>query len=283
MKVLKIILSGVLIFSFLYKAFPNEGNSSAENSGDINGGVINIGSRLELFMDDLIIGNMKNVEFRMHSPQRLPLPASPLKGSYATVIKDGDIYRGYYRSNDPGYKGARDYSGHPGEITCYAESYDGHNWTFPNLGLFEVNGTRANNVILAGNPPFSHNFCPFLDSRPGVNPKEKFKALAGHPGYKRSEKADGLFPFVSADGIVWKKTSEHPVIPYNKEWSHAFDSQNVSFWSETEQKYICYFRGWETPHGKLRTIFRTTSPDFKNWSVPVATNPNLPGEHLYTS
>lgn len=282
-KVYKLVLPVLLIFSVIYKAFPNEGNSSAESPGNVNGSVMNIGSRLELFVDDLIIGSMNNMEFRMHNPQRLPLPDSPLKGSYATVIKDGDIYRGYYRSNDPGYKGPRDYSGHPGEITCYAESHDGHNWTFPNLGLFEVNGRRDNNVILAGHPPFSHNFSPFLDSRPGVNPKEKFKALAGHPGYKRSENADGLFSFVSADGIVWEKTGDQPVIPYNKEWSHAFDSQNVSFWSETEQKYICYFRGWETPHGKLRTIFRTTSTDFKNWSVPVPTNPNLPGEHLYTS
>jgi hypothetical protein len=33
----------------------------------------------------------------------------------------------------------------------------------------------------------------------------------------------------------------------------------------------------------LRTISRTTSPDFKHWSAPLAMDPNLPGEHLYTS
>jgi hypothetical protein len=33
----------------------------------------------------------------------------------------------------------------------------------------------------------------------------------------------------------------------------------------------------------LRTISRTTSPDFVHWSDPLPMNPNLPGEHLYTS
>jgi hypothetical protein len=33
----------------------------------------------------------------------------------------------------------------------------------------------------------------------------------------------------------------------------------------------------------LRTISRTTSPDFLNWSKPVSMQPNLRGEHLYTS
>ncbi len=282
--VFTIIFIWLSLISFICKAYLIVDGPSADTTKGVPGKVvINIGSRLEMFVDDLIIESMDNVEFRLHQPQRMPLPESPLKGNYATVIKDGDVYRGYYRGNDPGYKGPRDHSGHPGEITCYAESFDGHEWTFPDLGLFEVNGTLNNNVILAGQPPFSHNFSPFLDIRPGVDPGERFKALAGHPGYQRDKKANGLHAFVSADGIVWKKAGEQPVIPYKKEWSHAFDSQNVSFWSEIEQKYICYFRGWETPHGKLRTIYRTTSPDFKNWSEPVAMNPNLPREHLYTN
>lgn len=243
---------------------------------------IPIGSRLELFVDHHLVDRMEGVEFRLHHPQMLPLPASPLVGAYATVIKDGDLYRGYYRDVIPGYTGKR-HSGHPGEITCYAESQDGHEWTFPALGLFEIDGSRENNVILANQPPFSHNFSPFLDTRRGVAPDERFKALAGHPGYARDKKAEGLHAFVSADGRVWKKAVDEPVIPYDKTWSHAFDSQNVAFWSEVEQQYVCYFRTWATPHGRLRTVSRTTSTDFVTWSKPIAMDPNLPGEHLYTS
>ncbi len=244
---------------------------------------IDIGSRLELFVDRLLVDNMTDVVFRLHPPQKLPLPNSPLVGYYSTVIKDGDVYRGYYRSVDPSYEGPKDYSGHPGEITCYAESRDGHEWTFPELGLLRVNGTSKNNVILAKQPPFCHNFSPFLDARPSVNTNERFRALAGHPGYQRNTQADGLHAFASADGIRWRKTSEEPVIPFDKSWHHAFDSQNVSFWSDAEQCYVCYFRTWHTSHGQLRTISRATSPDFVHWSKPVAMVPNLPGEHLYTS
>ena len=254
--------------------------SAAERAGDAT---IDIGSRLELFVDRLLVDRMDGVEFRLHEPQKLPPPRSMFRGHYATVIKDGDLYRAYYRGNDPSYKGDRKHSGHPGETTCYAESRDGHEWTFPPLGLYEVNGTRDNNVILFGQSPFSSNFCPFLDTRPGVDRNERFKALAGHPGYNRRLQAGGLHSFASADGIHWHKTSHEAVIPYAPSWPHAFDSQNVSFWSEAEQLYVCYFRTWLTRHGKLRTISRTTSPDFVHWSKPVAMEPNLPGEHLYTS
>lgn len=243
-----------------------------------------IGSRLEMFVDDSLIERMKGLELRMHHPVKAPRPASPLpEKHYITVIKDNDRYRAYWRGNDPDYQGPP-ISGSKGETVCYAESRDGHDWTFPELGLHEISGSKKNNVILARQPQFLHNFVPFLDNRPGVDPKERYKALAGHPGPgdKRGlkEKDRGLFAFLSADGIHWRRTGE--VIPYRPEWRHAFDSANVSFWSAAERKYICYFRTWTSPE-RLRSVSRTTSADFKTWTRPVAMNPNLPGEHLYTT
>ena len=44
--------------------------------------------------------------------------------------------------------------------------------------------------------------------------------------------------------------------------------------------YLCYYR-WMT--GGLRSIRRSTSKDFLNWTKPVDMEANLPGEHLYTS
>lgn len=242
-----------------------------------SGEPVHIGSRLELFVDTLLVAELNGVEFRLHSPVKLPLPETSLTGHYMTVIKDGNIYKGYYRSVAPEYSGpTRD--GHPGEITCYAESRDGHEWTMPDLGLYEVPGLRSNNVILTQNQPFSHNFCPFFDTRPGVPENERYKALAGTRG-------SGLHAFVSADGIHWEKTGPDPVIEFPEErfrWG-GFDSQNVSFWSEPEQLYVCYCRTKDTPYGNLRSISRTTSPDFRNWTELVPTHPNLPEEHLYTS
>ena len=45
--------------------------------------------------------------------------------------------------------------------------------------MFEVDGSRDNNVIQANVRWFAHNFSPFLDRRPQVEKDKRFKALAG--------------------------------------------------------------------------------------------------------
>lgn len=245
---------------------------------------VSIGSRLELFVDDTLVARMQDAALKLHDPVKAPRAKSPLPEKHMmTVIKDGDLFRAWYRSNDPSYKGDM-HTGHPGETIHYAESRDGHEWTFPLLRLHEIGGTIENNAILAKQPPFLTNFMPFLDSRPGVNPAERYKTLAGYPGTgNKTGKAKpgmGLFAFVSPDGIKWTKQAE--AIPFRNEWRHAFDSPNVTFWSEAEQQYVCYFRTW-AENGKVRSVSRATSSDFVKWSDPIELSPNLPGEQLYTT
>ena len=213
-------------------------------------------------------------------------PADKLE--YGTVIKDGDLYRLYTRDGC----GAK-FDGDETEVTRYCESRDGIHWTKPKLGICEIDGSKENNVILH-EPLVCHDFTPFLDKRPGVPAEQRFKALGGIQIYKNPAKSPktadealadllpggGLFAFTSADGIHWQKLRDQPVITYP---DFAFDSANVSFWSEAEQCYVCYFRTWRTRHGRLRTISRTTSQDYISWTKPVALNPNFPGEQLYTN
>lgn len=234
---------------------------------------IDIGDRLQLFVDASLTERMDGVEYRLHAPVKQPLPSSPLPVPYTTVIKDGDRYRAWYRSVVPGYDGPR-YDGHPGELTCYAESADGHEWRFPELGLHGQRSPEGGNVILANAGPSSHNFTPFIDARPGVSPKSRYKALGG------TQPGGGLYAWQSADGIRWEKIRAAPVL---FSWLFAFDSQNVAFWSVAENQYVCYFRTWLLPAGELRGISRATSPDFIHWSAPEPLRPNRPGEHLYTN
>jgi hypothetical protein len=65
----------------------------------------------------------------------------------------------------------------------------------------------------------------------------------------------------------------------------AFDSQNVAFWSEAEECYVLYFRTWtQGAFAGVRTISRTTSTNFVEWTPPVAMSfGDAPMEHLYTS
>jgi hypothetical protein len=260
-----------------------------------------IGSRLELMVDDYLIEYMAGARLQLHAPQPMPRARHPLVGYYATVIKDGDIYRAIYRSTNPSYQGKR-FDGDPGDMTCYAESIDGHEWTFPKLGLVEVAGSCQNNVVLYESPA-SHTFTPFLDTRPGVPADQRFKALAGlHDEAIRAARnidpsaipagvKGGLYAYASPDAIHWRRLSTEPVIPTVAAGNYGFDSQNVSFWSEHEGCYVCYFRSWWMTDGKpfawtpalKRSISRVTSADYLNWSPPRALNPNEPDEHLYTS
>ena len=227
-----------------------------------------IGSRRELFVDYYLIDQMNNTRLKLHEPKdegAVLFFDKPWEGpfcAFVTVIKEGGRFRLYYRG-----------SGSSAETTCYAESNDGIHWEKPELGIFEVSGTRKNNVVLANAAQVTHNFSPFLDTCPDVNPQQRYKALGGLEG-------SGLIAYVSPDGIHWKKLQDAPVFTRG-----MFDSQNVAFWSESESSYVCYFRTWTGDgYTGFRTVSRTTSPDFIHWTEPVEMNfGNTPREHIYTN
>ncbi len=236
--------------------------------------IIDLGSRLELFADRYLIDELNGTELRLHSPQCTGAVLqfdNPWEGrycGYSTTFKDGDKYRLYYRGLP---MAGRD--GSTTEVTCCAESVDGVTWEKPDLGIYEIMGTRKNNVVLSGMAPCSHNFAPFLDTKPAVASNQRYKALAGTGN-------SGLIGFVSSDGLHWEKIREEALITEG-----AFDSQNIAFWSEAEQCYVCYFRTWtKGEYNGYRTISRCTSPDFLNWSDPVEMSfGDTPREHLYTN
>ncbi len=238
-------------------------------SSSVGQEVISLKSQREIFVDNYLIAQKENVELALHTPKKegpvlaLDKPWEGPISNYTTIIKDGDLYRAYYRGlNEAG----KDYSAT--EVTCYAESNDGIHWSKPNLRIHEVHGTLDNNVILANAAPVTHNFCPFLDTNPKVDSKQKYKAIGGNI-------RSGLIAYVSEDGIHWEKLRTAPVITEGK-----FDSQNVAFWSQSERKYICYFR---TTNNGFRSVSRTTSTDFINWTDPVVMEfGDTPLEHLYT-
>ena len=235
---------------------------------------VDIGDRRELFVDRYLIDTLIHATLELHHPHRegtalrFDLPWEGPFSGYVAVLQDSGLYRMYYR----GLPRVSTDEVSPA-VVCYAESRDGIEWTKPQLGLYEIAGTRDNNVVLAHAPPFCSNFTPFVDARPGVLPDERFKALAGND-------STGLVAFVSSDGIHWRRLRDEPLLR-----DGMFDSQNVAFWSEHEQCYVCYFRTW-TGEGYtgFRTISRSTSTDFLTWTKTVPmTFGNTPQEHLYTN
>ncbi len=231
---------------------------------------IDIGTRLELFVDGFLIdqlGGEAKQRLQRPTPHDVVLVADrPWEGNtsaYFTVFQDGDLYRMYYRGAHFDEKARR--ATHR-EVTCYAESKDGLTWTKPNLGLFDFNGSKDNNIVWDG--PGTHNFTPFKDHNPKAVADARYKALATGQG--------GLIAFKSADGIHWSPLADKAVITKG-----AFDSQNLAFWDPHQGKYRDFHRFF---HSGVRDIMTCTSDDFLTWTAPVPLEyPGAPKEHLYTN
>lgn len=246
-------------------------------------GPVEIGTRRELFVDSHLIGKLVDARRQMHHPVPREIAIThdaPWEGAgcgYHSIIRDGELYRMYYRGSALGVEAGKLKLSK--EVYCYAESHDGIHWTKPNLGLFEHRGSKNNNIIWTG--VGAHNFSPFLDTRPDCPPESRFKALGG----LASE--GGLFAFQSADGIHWSLMHEEPVVTEG-----AFDSQNLAFWDQTAGKYRAYFRTFTkgTTTGKVwkpagyRAVRTASSSDFLSWGDEAdLTYEDSPEEHLYTN
>lgn len=235
---------------------------------------IEIGSRRELFVDRYLIDELSGgAALTLHKPepQEVVLTTDkPWEGNtcaYYTLFRDGDRYRMYYRGSHYDEKSKK--ATHP-EVTCYAESTDGIHWSKPELGLFEFEGSKKNNIVWNGIG--THCFTAFKDENPECPPAARYKGISrGRPRGKK-----GLYVFESPDGIHWSLMRKEPVIT-----DGAFDSQNLAFWDRHATIYREYHR---TFVDGVRAVMTGTSTDFVNWSEPVLlTFPGAGKEHLYTN
>ncbi|MFA5687715.1 MAG: hypothetical protein WC959_00970 [Kiritimatiellales bacterium] len=241
---------------------------------------VNIGNRREIFIDRFLIDNLDNLTMQLQTPRSEFVSGMPASGGYATVILADNIYHYYYRVRHKVLTGEAVYGYY------YLRSFDGIQWETPDLGLFPEDNFAGNIILKPDDEAITHNFSPFLDTRPGIPEAERFKAVGG--GGKSWCSGEGLYGLVSADGIRWKKIQEQPVIPESIAGEHPFDSQNVAFWSDLEQQYVCYYRtswqaasrGWSV---SKRGISRTTSTDFINWTPGVEIDVNIDEEQFYTN
>lgn len=239
--------------------------------------VYDLGSRRELFVDRQQIQSMSgSASLKLHEPRPAEIALkfdSPWDGAvsaYVTVFRDGDKVRMYYRGWQPP-AGAKPGDKEGNEFACYAESTDGgHTFTKPNLGLFEVNGSKDNNIVW-GHP--SHNFTPFKDERAGVPADERYKAILNG---RDAKKKRGLYAYFSADGIHWRKVWDEAITDRG-----AFDSQNLAYWDSNYKEYRSYYRVFSN---KVRDVVLARSPDFKNWSDPQPIDRGEgPIENYYTN
>ncbi len=230
-----------------------------------------IGSDRQLFVDDFLIEDAKDVERVLHEPVReapaiegdRPWDLSPCAGGF---MEDNGKFRAWYRSEHDSDQVLKR-SGHG---TMYAESEDGVTWEKPSLGLFEIEGSKENNVVWMGP---GANLVPFKDPNPDVPEDERYKAIA---------RTRDVLALGSPDGVRWRLLQDEPVMT-----DGPFDSVNIAFWDDALGQYAAYTRGVAGTgpfKGGVRWIRRATSPDFRNWSeLESIDTGETPDEHFYTN
>lgn len=232
--------------------------------------VRDIGSRLELFLDDTLIDRLQGARLKLHRPRskgivlRFDQPWEGEFSGFPRIVDDSGTYRMYYRGLPPWKKGEPLV-----ESTCVAVSRDGIHWEKPNVGRIELLGSTRNNAVFEGS-----GFAPFLDTRPGVPHSERLKALKGPP---RLETGIGVRAYVSSDGTHWEMMHD------------AYPGERLGsvFWSAVEERYVQYVRSDDEGSGELiRTVSRATSSDFTGWGefslMDFGSNPPTREEQLYT-
>jgi hypothetical protein len=251
---------------------------------------VDIGSRRELFIDAYLIDKIQGARQRLHHPVPREIAIvhdAPWEGTgsgYHSIFHDGEKYRMYYKAwHLEVEQGKLNTKRHP-LYCCYAESDDGIRWRKPELGLYEFNGSKKNNIIMIPGPVGSVKVDPghpavFKDENPAAKPDAQYKAIF---------RSSGLLPYKSPDGFRWSPMTEQPIL----QGRGAFDSQNLAFWDPSIRKYRAYWRiftsgtttdkNWK-PAG-YRAIRTAVSDDMLNWTqVKDITYTDSPVEHIYTN
>lgn len=111
---------------------------------NVNIDTIYVGTRKQLFIDDFIIENTTNITKVLNQGNKVlspvltgGLPWEKSVSIYGSVIKDGGVFKMWYKSVTNG----------DSSCICYATSTDGLNWEKPSLGLFSYYGNYNNNII----------------------------------------------------------------------------------------------------------------------------------------
>lgn len=133
----------------------------------------------------------------------------------------------------------------------YAESADGIHWDRPCLGVTEYLGTRENNIIRL----YAHGSCVFYDAHE-TDLKKRYKLITRDDHFPRK-----LCTAFSADGIYFSDLKQIPRYAFTM----PGDTHNYARWDDDLGRYILLTRTFSR---ELRTIARSESVDFINWTPP---------------
>lgn len=230
---------------------------------------IDIGSRKQLFIDHKLIESSEGVALTVNPPVRTgellitadaPWEKNLRVASYSSVIVEDGLIRVWYNvlSDERKPRTSPSFMG-----LAYAESRDGVHFTKPILNLVEFEGSKANNLVLPGDPTqFSvAGGSVIRDDNPACPPEERYKTWTKVYPKAGVEMHGPSRIWVSPDGIRWKLTDRRVT------GLRATDTQMSYFWEPRVGRYVAYSREWVQFAGErdIRMASYNESDDLFAW------------------
>jgi hypothetical protein len=213
----------------------------------------------QLFLDDHLIADSARLQRVWHAARKHPDPVLTAEHpweahcpvAYGTVLQRQGRYQMWYcgwtRNTPP--------------RVCYADSDDGIRWHKPELGLFEVCGTRANNVTLQAEDPscLIDDVTVIADESDSEWPL-KMLYWENTRGINTAD-TRAIHLARSVNGREWERCG--PVLPG---WGDRFNALSGT----VDGQYLLLGRAPEEGGvtGKGRVVWRSVSPDLRTWSEP---------------
>ncbi len=259
-------LEGAPYFNFEKRHMSIEGSPNITPTKPIK-----VGHERQFVMDKHLVDSTWNCFRRVHQPKKHPgNPLIPGDKSTAdgfrmpvqvgTVLYDQDLGRFRFWSSlmdstRPKFDGSK--------VQTYWESEDGIEWTAPELGIVEFEGSRANNVI-RGTEGYIYGSASVVEVPQRLRARGRYAMLYGGVREDRPPgRTHGMENRIawSEDGIHWEDQLENPV----------FVGRNDTFgnmvYNPERDVFMQYRRASVNAH-ELRRRAYTESADLVTWTQP---------------
>ena len=227
---------------------------------------VDVGTRKQLFADDLIIGQQENVFRTLNQPTKnqdnpiIALEPPQQVGGEEHVIVMGTVM---YDEDERLFKMWYECANYPWSFNhiAYATSADGIHWERPNLGIVDFRGSTENNFVFNRG---QRNVTAGIYKDPvAAEPSRLYKMIYNC--------GDGVGVAFSPDGLHWKPEPDVRV-------AKVSDSPHSVMWEPRLERYVAHSRHWEKiefadgygyggPRGLgTRVVLQSESEDFVNWT-----------------
>ncbi len=213
----------------------------------------NVADRSQLFVDQLLVRETRNVSFTLHPAKRHPenpimRADQPWEGwrleLYGNVIYDEQerIFKMWYLGEE--------LEAFPHFAVYYATSEDGIHWVKPLVGTVHTSKYARHNAV-ADNALLAS----VMKDNAEPDPCRRYKMICF------LERERGYHTMVSPDGLTWTRCSEERISPGG--------DVITAYYDERREMYVAFAKILGQSRGHLRRLFwLVTSKDFETWSEP---------------